>query len=362
MVILLLATAQRPGQAQEVEVSFQVEVVGGVPDKTVGNVTGWIVDVPLPVPEFVDVEVEVVLVSRVAACVDGPANCSGTENIVTQAENGIPLVFGCSDGVDNDDNGLTDLEDPDCVGVSHWTLSVAVEDKFGLNDATTNGTAGGLILSPPGLRDLQSGEHTILVDPSENDGQQGVTSAVTLSLTNDHALAPVSDSVVLRITGRIATTGLETPGDTSEPVGVEIVDPALPGLVRPGFDPPRLPTTFLLNGIDGTRIPEVLNATIRLRVESESPAFRRGDANTDGEHEITDGIFIVNYLFLGKVEPTCRDAADTNDDGDLDTSDAISLFEYLFLGGTVPPSPGPGLCGPDDTEDALTCESFAGCP
>jgi hypothetical protein len=324
-----------------------------------GNVTPWVVDVSLPVPEFVDVEVKVVLVSRLASCVANPALCVGSKNFVTQADNGTPLVFGCSDSVDN---GLTDLEDPDCRGVSHWTLSVAVDDNFGLSGATTNGTVGGLILSPPGLRDFQSGERTLLVDPAENGGQQGVTSVVTLSLTHDHVLAPVSESVVLRVTGRIPTTGLKAPGDTSAPVGVEIVDPVLPGLARPGHTPAQLPTTFSTNVADGPGLPGVFNATIQLHVAPGSPSFLRGDANASGEHELTDGVFIVNYLFLGRGEPTCRDAADTNDDGDLDTSDAISLFDFLFLGGAVPPVPGPSLCGLDATDDTLTCESFAACP
>ena len=358
---LLLVFAHRSGQAQEAPATFRVEVVGGVPGERAGDSTPWIVDVPLPVPEFVDVEVEVVLVSRVGPCVANPALCSGSENFVTQADNGVPLVFGCDDSVDNDDNGLTDLEDPDCGGVSHWTLSVAVDDNFGLNGTTTQGTAGGLFLFPRGRRDLQSGEKTLLVDPTENDGQQGVTSVVTLSWTKDHALAPVSDHAILRITGRMPTVGLKTPGDTSAPVGVEIGDPALPGLIRADAGEP-MPTTFLVNGSPDVRFPEVFNATIQLRVASETPAFRRGDANASGEKDVTDGIFILNHLFLGRREPTCRDAADTNDDGELDTADAVSLFDFLFLGGAAPPSPGPVLCGLDTTDDALTCESFAACP
>jgi len=201
-LVLLVVLVHRPGQAQEAEFAFRVEVVAGVPTRKVGDITPWVVDVTLPVPEFVDVEVEVVLVSRLATCVAEPATCAGSENFVTTDERGFPLVFGCSDSVDNDDNELIDLEDPNCGGVSSWSLSVAIDDDFGLNGVTTEGTVADLIISPPGIRDFQSGERTYLVDPSQNDGQQGVTAYAILSLSHHHTLAPVSESVVLKVTGR----------------------------------------------------------------------------------------------------------------------------------------------------------------
>ena len=363
-LVLLVVLVHRPGQAQEAEFAFRVEVVAGVPTRKVGDITPWVVDVTLPVPEFVDVEVEVVLVSRLATCVAEPATCAGSENFVTTDERGFPLVFGCSDSVDNDDNELIDLEDPNCGGVSSWSLSVAIDDDFGLNGVTTEGTVADLIISPPGIRNFQSGERTYLVDPSQNDGQQGVTAYAILSLSHHHTLAPVSESVVLKVTGRLPTTGLNAPGDRGTPVSVEIVDPSLPGLAETAEGGGRRTMVWLegLDSVEPRRRPAVFNATVQLRAAPGSPSFLRGDANANGGKEITDGIFIVNHLFLGRGEPTCRDAADTNDDGDLDTSDAISLFEFLFLGGTVPPSPGPVLCGLDGTDDALTCESFAACP
>ena len=348
-----------PAHAQEHEFAFRVEVVGGVPTRSVGEITPWVVDLPLPVPDFVDVEVEVVLVSRLATCVADPAFCAGSENFVTTNERGFPIVFGCSDAEDNDEDGLIDLEDPNCAGVSSWTFSVAVDDDFGLDSATTNGTLADLTIFPPGIRDLQSGESTNIVDPLGNNGQQGVTSLVILSLSHSHALPPVGNHVILKILGRLSTAGLNAPGDRTAPVGVEVIDPSVPGLVQDGN--PWM-TRLFLNGEQSGIKPTVLNATVQLRVEPGSPSFLRGDANASGAHELTDGIFIVNHLFLGRGDPTCRDAADTNDDGSIDTSDAIALFEFLFLGGSLPPLPGPGLCGLDATEDELTCESFAVCP
>ena len=61
------------------------------------------------------------------------------------------------------------------------------------------------------------------------------------------------------------------------------------------------------------------------------PRFRRGDSNADGTLNITDGIYVLNFLFLGGPDP-------------LD--------------------PGPNDCGEDPTEagDPLDCGSFPPCP
>jgi hypothetical protein len=91
--------------------------------------------------------------------------------------------------------------------------------------------------------------------------------------------------------------------------------------------------------------------------------FRRGDSNRDGAIDLSDGSFILNFLFIGGTPPPCRDAADTDDSGELDISDGINVFNFLFAGTDPPPSPGPFECGSDPTEDIedLTCESESPC-
>ena len=84
--------------------------------------------------------------------------------------------------------------------------------------------------------------------------------------------------------------------------------------------------------------------------------FRRGDSNASGGLNITDGVFVLNYLFLGGPEPPCQDAADSDDNGQLNITDGVRILNYLFLGGPAPPDPGPDTCGPDPTADDLpTC-------
>ncbi len=94
----------------------------------------------------------------------------------------------------------------------------------------------------------------------------------------------------------------------------------------------------------------------------DGPTFRRGDPNGDRRVDISDGISILNYLFLGGSAPRCAEAANANDDSRLNMSDAIFIFAYLFLGGPDPPAPGPRACGPDATPPALEPCEGAGCP
>ena len=96
--------------------------------------------------------------------------------------------------------------------------------------------------------------------------------------------------------------------------------------------------------------------------EPAGERFVRGDANSDGAINLTDGVVPLLYLFSGGAEPACMDSADANDTGNIEITDAIILFSWLFTGGVVPqpPSPtSPGYpgsdCGEDRTDDALGC-------
>jgi len=91
------------------------------------------------------------------------------------------------------------------------------------------------------------------------------------------------------------------------------------------------------------------------------PNFRRGDANNDGNVNISDPVYISNFLFQGGPDISCYDAADANDSGTVDVSDIVFLYSYLFQGGAAPPNPGPTTCGPDPTSDSIGCLSTI-CP
>lgn len=88
--------------------------------------------------------------------------------------------------------------------------------------------------------------------------------------------------------------------------------------------------------------------------ESMPDFFVRGDADSNGELELTDAIFHLDALFRGGPASSCADAADANDDGLLDLSDSVYSLWFLFIGGPAPPPPFPEP-GTDPTEDELGC-------
>ncbi|MBN1422577.1 MAG: FG-GAP repeat protein [Planctomycetes bacterium] len=85
------------------------------------------------------------------------------------------------------------------------------------------------------------------------------------------------------------------------------------------------------------------------------PEFVRGDSNQDGTRDIGDAILALSYLFVpGEPAPPCVDALDLNDDGALDLGDPVHLLNWLFASGAAPSAPSQA-CGPDPTDDSLTC-------
>lgn len=96
-------------------------------------------------------------------------------------------------------------------------------------------------------------------------------------------------------------------------------------------------------------------------VFAQSQAFIRGDANSSGGVEIGDAVFILNALFGGGTPLPCYDAADVNDSGTLDITDAVFTLLWLYRDGKTPPAPGVETCGPDPTDDDLTCIYYQPC-
>ena len=106
---------------------------------------------------------------------------------------------------------------------------------------------------------------------------------------------------------------------------------------------------------------------ISVRRTGDAPGgstFVRGDANSDGSINLTDGVIPLLYLFSGGAPPACADSADTNDSGNIEITDAIIIFSWLFTGGVAPEEPSPlspgytkAESGEDLTEDDIGCEN-----
>ena len=95
------------------------------------------------------------------------------------------------------------------------------------------------------------------------------------------------------------------------------------------------------------------SGTVSFSYIDPAPTFVRGDANGDGFLDISDGIAVINYLFIGR-ELDCLDAADVDDDEALLITDGVYLLDFLFRTGSAPPAPYPAP-GPDPEGDALGC-------
>jgi hypothetical protein len=73
--------------------------------------------------------------------------------------------------------------------------------------------------------------------------------------------------------------------------------------------------------------------TVAMRVTS----FVRGDVNRDGVINISDVVYLINYLYVGGPPPTPREAGDANADGVINVTDVVYLINYLYVGGPPPP-------------------------
>jgi hypothetical protein len=65
--------------------------------------------------------------------------------------------------------------------------------------------------------------------------------------------------------------------------------------------------------------------------------FYRGDVNKDGKLNVTDVIYLINYLFKGGPKPVdFVDQGDVNIDGNANVTDVIYEINYLFKNGPAP--------------------------
>ena len=75
-------------------------------------------------------------------------------------------------------------------------------------------------------------------------------------------------------------------------------------------------------------------------VQDEEPgcagAYICGDANSDTSVNVSDAVYIINYVFSGGTAPNPIESCDGNCDGSCNVSDAVYIINYVFSGGTNP--------------------------
>jgi Dockerin type I domain len=61
-----------------------------------------------------------------------------------------------------------------------------------------------------------------------------------------------------------------------------------------------------------------------------------GDASGDGSTNVSDAVYIINYVFVGGNPPDPIELADVNCDGTVNVSDAVWIINFVFVGGNDP--------------------------
>ncbi len=70
--------------------------------------------------------------------------------------------------------------------------------------------------------------------------------------------------------------------------------------------------------------------------DAPPPPYTCGDADASGAVDISDGVFLIAYIFSGGPAPNPIARADANCAGGVDISDVVYLISYIFSGGPAP--------------------------
>ncbi len=126
---------------------------------------------------------------------------------------------------------------------------------------------------------------------------------------------------------------------------------------------PAPPVAIAISIGESSVLPIVIDGSFEIESGVTGGVFVRGDVNGSLTIDLSDPIFLLNYLFTMGPEPACLDTADVNDSGGVDLSDPITLLNYLFTMGPEPAAPFPD-CGPDPSGDAdgVGCLTSTVCP
>jgi hypothetical protein len=75
---------------------------------------------------------------------------------------------------------------------------------------------------------------------------------------------------------------------------------------------------------------------LMFEIQRDSTFYQCGDANGDGTIDVSDVVYLVNYLFKEGDPPDPLEAGETNCDGLIDVGDVVYIINYLYKDGTLP--------------------------
>lgn len=95
--------------------------------------------------------------------------------------------------------------------------------------------------------------------------------------------------------------------------------------------------TFAIEVSDSDNPPTTDTMQIRIEISNPpQPEYLCGDANGDEAINISDAVYIINYVFVGGAAPDPIESANSNCDGSVNVSDAVWIINYVFVGGYAP--------------------------
>ena len=291
----------------------------------------------------------------------------------------------CSNGVDDDGDTLVDCDDPDCTADPNCQVPV---DGFTYSIADTSGSyspANGVGSFTASL--LVEEDATAPGFPNDTQGFSfGVANDASLATASTWAAGAVLESLNSNSGPDFIDINFYSDGMTvgcvysfSNPATLQFAAPTEMGTVSYDTVPSGLignnagttttlawssslgaPPVVNIIVVDGQANPAALvNGTVTL--VPSTGGFRRGDINDDSMVNIADAVSLLAGLFTGGAI-NCDDAADCNDDGSVNIADAVYELANLFSGGPAMPAPTAPTCGPDPTTDSIDCATYTSCP
>jgi hypothetical protein len=99
----------------------------------------------------------------------------------------------------------------------------------------------------------------------------------------------------------------------------------------------KMKIRFDASDLNDESVVEAAVDAVRISTFALEPLYICGDASGDEAVNVSDAVYIINYIFIsGAPAPEPLEAAEVNCDGSVNVSDAVLIINYIFAGGTAP--------------------------